>query len=259
MERFEVLRERLNALENSLQSFIEGVAGHIFPQIDWREELPQRLRIAIQEGCRTLADGRIIAPNVIRIAAAPASAAKLRQEDGFILDLQTQLETIARQAGLDFLDSPVIQIVDDPLLPLEQIMVEAEFQGKEAISTFALEPEIGESQVDIPPNAFLIINGVRIYSLDRAVINIGRHPDNHIVLNDPKISRQHAQLRAVNGKYILFDLGSTAGTLVNNQRIHQAILSPGDVISLAGYPLVYGQDTIGVGSTQKTPWQDREQ
>jgi pSer/pThr/pTyr-binding forkhead associated (FHA) protein len=41
------------------------------------------------------------------------------------------------------------------------------------------------------------------------------------------------------------------GTFVNDKRIHQSILFPGDVISLAGVSLVFGQDTSGVGQTQK--------
>ncbi|MFN3309189.1 MAG: FHA domain-containing protein, partial [Anaerolineales bacterium] len=111
--------------------------------------------------------------------------------------------------------------------------------------------EAENDSVEIPQNAFLIVNGVRIFPLDQAVVNIGRHPDNHLVLDDPRVSRQHAQLRAVRGHYLIFDLGSAGGTLVNNLRVRQATLSSGDVISLAGVPLVYGEDAQAVGGTRK--------
>ena len=62
------------------------------------------------------------------------------------------------------------------------------------------------------------------------------------MVDDPRVSRVHSQLRAVRGRYLLFDLDSTGGTFLNGERIRQALLSPGDVITLAGVPLVYGQD-----------------
>jgi pSer/pThr/pTyr-binding forkhead associated (FHA) protein len=66
--------------------------------------------------------------------------------------------------------------------------------------------------------------------------------DNQLVIDDPRISRNHAQLRAIKGRYVIFDLNSTGGTFVNGQRTSQSVMYPGDVISLAGVPLVFGQD-----------------
>ncbi len=94
----------------------------------------------------------------------------------------------------------------------------------------------------IPNNAFIIVEGKQIFPLHRMVINIGRRPDNHLTLQDPRVSRSHAQIRAIRGQYVLFDLNSTGGTLVNGRRVNQCILKPGDVISLSGVPLIYGED-----------------
>jgi pSer/pThr/pTyr-binding forkhead associated (FHA) protein len=41
---------------------------------------------------------------------------------------------------------------------------------------------------------------------------------------------------------VLFDLNSTGGSFVNGQRTSQTVLYPGDVISLAGVALIFGQD-----------------
>ena len=94
----------------------------------------------------------------------------------------------------------------------------------------------------IPNNAFLIIHGTKVFPLDKATIDIGRRMENDLTVDDPRVSRNHAQLRAVNGRFVIFDLNSTGGTYVNSQRSHQSVLYPGDVISLAGVPLIYGQD-----------------
>lgn len=93
----------------------------------------------------------------------------------------------------------------------------------------------------IPQNAILIIEGVIVHLLKEAIINVGRNLDNHVTIDDPRISRQHAQLRAINGHFVLFDLNSTGGTYVNGERIVQTVLYPGDLISLAGVTMVYAQ------------------
>jgi len=71
------------------------------------------------------------------------------------------------------------------------------------------------------------------------------------VINDRRVSRQHAQIRAINGNFVLFDLNSSGGTFVNGDRINQRGLHPGDVISLAGVPLVYGQEKSAQENTQQ--------
>jgi pSer/pThr/pTyr-binding forkhead associated (FHA) protein len=94
----------------------------------------------------------------------------------------------------------------------------------------------------IPPNAFLVMEGGKTYPLDRAVINIGRMLDNQLVIDDPRVSRHHAQLRAVQGHFVLSDLNSTGGIFVNARRITETIIYPNDTISLAGVALTFHQD-----------------
>jgi pSer/pThr/pTyr-binding forkhead associated (FHA) protein len=95
--------------------------------------------------------------------------------------------------------------------------------------------------VRIPEDAFVIVDGVKVIPLSSPLVRIGRRLENNLVLDDPRVSRTHAELRAINGRYVLFDLNSTGGTFVNGLRITQSVVYPGDVISLAGVNLVYGQ------------------
>ncbi len=104
----------------------------------------------------------------------------------------------------------------------------------------APEGEAG-GEVEIPEEAFIIIDGFKVIPLNQAVINIGRRVENTLVFEDQRVSRFHAQIRAINGRYVLFDLESTTGTFINGQRTTQGILYPGDVISLGGVNLIYGQ------------------
>ena len=141
-----------------------------------------------------------------------------------------------------FPSPPVIRILADPEVGLAEIRVLAEISAAQIgeTSTLAVEPD--NQAGSIPANAFLILEGAQIFPLNGMVINIGRRLDNHLVIDVGLVSRTHAQLRAINGHYVIFDLDSTGGTYVNGKRLQQCTLYPGDVISLAGVNLVYSQD-----------------
>jgi pSer/pThr/pTyr-binding forkhead associated (FHA) protein len=89
--------------------------------------------------------------------------------------------------------------------------------------------------------SFLVVEGKRVITIDKPVINIGRKSDNHIVIDDEHVSRYHAQIRRIKGRYVIMDLNSTVGTSVNGKQIDQVVLHPGDVISLGGVPIIFGQ------------------
>ncbi|MEJ5375014.1 MAG: HD domain-containing phosphohydrolase [bacterium] len=65
-----------------------------------------------------------------------------------------------------------------------------------------------------------------------ASFRIGRHPDNDLQLTDQNISRFHAIIEPKQGGLVLRDLGSRNGTFVNDQRVEEAWLQPGDQIRI---------------------------
>lgn len=65
------------------------------------------------------------------------------------------------------------------------------------------------------------------------VIKIGKADDNDFIVNDPQVSRYHAQLlREENGCWLLEDVGSTNGTYVNGSQIIKKRVTPTDEIRL---------------------------
>jgi pSer/pThr/pTyr-binding forkhead associated (FHA) protein len=91
-------------------------------------------------------------------------------------------------------------------------------------------------------DAFLIVDGKRHIKIRQPIVTIGRHLESDIILDDASVSRQHVQLRWRYDRFILLDLGSKAGTLVNNKPISQHILNNGDVIRLGHTALIYGEE-----------------
>jgi FHA domain/YARHG domain len=77
------------------------------------------------------------------------------------------------------------------------------------------------------------------HELTRDVITIGSSPLNHIVIDDPRVSEQHAILARVGDSYWLKDLRSTNGTQVNGVSISDAELNNGDKIQFGTVPSIF--------------------
>jgi pSer/pThr/pTyr-binding forkhead associated (FHA) protein len=62
------------------------------------------------------------------------------------------------------------------------------------------------------------------------------------VLDDPNVSRQHAELRREDGGWAVHDLGSTNGIKLNGKRSRGGRLNPGDEITLGISRLTFEQE-----------------
>lgn len=68
------------------------------------------------------------------------------------------------------------------------------------------------------------------YIIDK-VLTFGRHGDNHIVVKDPYVSKEHFQIVEDENDYYLEDLGSANGTYLNGVKIFDIVkLKDGDII-----------------------------
>jgi hypothetical protein len=68
-------------------------------------------------------------------------------------------------------------------------------------------------------------------------IVLGRSSGCQLVLADDTVSRRHADLRLVDGRWYLRDLESSNGTWVNGRRVVEAEVRPGDLVHLGGCEL----------------------
>jgi FHA domain-containing protein len=76
-------------------------------------------------------------------------------------------------------------------------------------------------------------DGARHIALRAERLTLGRLATNDIVLPYSHISRQHAELRLINGMWWVADRGSTNGLHINGQRVQEAPLQPGAIIALS--------------------------
>ncbi|MGZ8612952.1 MAG: FHA domain-containing protein [Actinomycetota bacterium] len=85
-----------------------------------------------------------------------------------------------------------------------------------------------------PSHAHALRGGraARTFSLSKPLVTLGRLPESDVVVADAGASRQHARIANANGEFVLTDLGSTNGTLVNDEAVHERALGDGDRITI---------------------------
>ncbi|MCP4425220.1 MAG: FHA domain-containing protein [Chloroflexi bacterium] len=84
-----------------------------------------------------------------------------------------------------------------------------------------------------------------IFALLQPTVSIGRSADNDIALNDPEISRRHAQFLRQRDGYAVQDMGSANGVFVNSQPV-------------VGLVPIYNGDVIALGATLELTYWDEE-
>jgi len=234
---------KLDELESRLQTLLEVHLLKYLPGHKAEDKVYQLLAASMHNSLKEQ-DGTIFAPNVYVIIAHPSSLARWRSEPRLVKELAEALQTAGEEAGFRFLTNPTLTTAADKDMADNEMQVIASFSNEIVPETQGMPIESQPEPLadNIPPNAFLILGGTKIIPLIRPVFNIGRRLDNQVVIDDPRVSRAHAQIRVAKGRFVLFDLNSTGGTFINGKRTNQSILSPGDVISLAGVTLIFGQD-----------------
>jgi pSer/pThr/pTyr-binding forkhead associated (FHA) protein len=239
------MKLKLDQLEAKLQKLVEDQLAGILPGLKLEDRVIQRLATAVKENIVQQKDDRAIAPNVFTLIVA-TDTSPMWKEQSTIDALKNIITTASRDVGLKFTTQPTITITTDDTFSAEEIKVVASHRLEPVADTQGMQTSMTNDESEeidnIPENAFLIIEGVKVHPLNESVVNIGRRLENQLVIDDPRVSRNHAQLRAIKGRFVLFDLNSTGGTFVNGQRTSQTVLYPGDVISLAGVALIFGQD-----------------
>ncbi len=86
------------------------------------------------------------------------------------------------------------------------------------------------------PLAF-VVEGARTV-IDRDAFVIGRSgKEAQLVLRDPGVSRQHAIVERVGSSWVIVDMASTNGVLVNGTRVARALLRCGDVVEIGPFSI----------------------
>ncbi|MBC8335155.1 MAG: FHA domain-containing protein [Anaerolineales bacterium] len=237
---------KIDQLERRLQSLIEV---HLLNYLPFKKEdglVAQQLAAEIENNIKEFGDTTNL-PNLYTISGHPDLIWEWQDDSRLIEKLERVINIISTESALKFAEPLNFSLSPDPELGVDEVKIFASHSENVIAATQGMNSQKTEKDADlsteeVPKNAFLIIHGTKIFPLYKTVVNIGRRIENDLILDDPRVSRDHAQLRVINGSFVIFDLNSTGGTYVNSQRTHQSTLYAGDVISLSGVPLIFGQD-----------------
>lgn len=86
----------------------------------------------------------------------------------------------------------------------------------------------------------------RRFSLDAPCL-VGRGPYNHVVLNDNRISRQHAKVSPESGGHVVYDLNSANGTYVNDVQVKRQKLLPNDTVRFGPFSFRFESSSSEIG------------
>jgi hypothetical protein len=251
----------LRNLEAKLGGLVEGAFGRAFKTSVQPVELAHKLAKEMEEN-QMASVSRVYVPNHYRVFLSPQDREQFSSyEPALRKELSDYLLEHARQERLALTSRPQIEFATDERLDLGEFGIQAQLlappeeseESPEAAPsagdfghTMVYSPDRAPQRLDAGPlaarrQAFLLSEGRRnMLSGQRAVI--GRSRDCDVVVQDPNVSRRHAELRKDENGWTVIDLGSTNGIKVNGRRMESAVLRPGDQITLGVTDLTFELD-----------------
>ncbi len=233
-------------LEQRLREMLSDTLGRI-PQAGMSAaDIAVQLNGEIAVATRRFGSGAAYAPDQYTFSMHPLDARLVLEYDP---QIQSELGRRLREAlaleGLAMVREPQVTLATDPTIrrgELRTLVWRSSNPLRVAAPERAQTPEPEEK---LPEGAFLVVDGRRNFPLVKPLIRIGRRMENDLVLADLHVSRFHAELRFQEGRFVVIDLHSTAGTFVNGKQIHEHPLTPGDLVTIARTMLIYGEDPGG--------------
>jgi hypothetical protein len=238
------MKSRLDLIEGTIKSIFEGDYS-LFPWMDEQSILIHKLIECVHENLIDLEGQTDTLPFFFTIYLNPDDYQFLQRQKNWQIAISKIISDLASELGFLQEQKPDIQITPRHSLAHGEMQMKVEAISTAPGRTNAVPlfetPAVAKSQA-LDLKACLMLEDESLFPLEKPVTNIGRKSINHLIVNDLRVSRTHAQIRKVGEDYIIFDIGSSGGTYINGERISQRKLKPGDVISLAGIKLIFTED-----------------
>jgi hypothetical protein len=253
----------LRSIEQKIESLFEGVFGRAFRTNVQPVELARKLAKEMDDH-RNVSVSRVYVPNEYSIYLSPADREQFSgYEDSLVGELQDYLAEHARREQYALLTVPKVLLNTDEDLAVGEFgiatrMVQPrrakadEPEGQvESGATMIYKPKVQQPTEAASAEELGVDREVAVLSwdgqtrrMDKRSVLLGRSRECDIQVEDPNVSRRHAELRQEGATYWIVDLESTNGIEVNGRRVKRAKLEPGD--------------TFTVGSTELTFTTERE-
>jgi Protein of unknown function (DUF3662)/FHA domain len=248
------------SIEQRLESLVEGFFTKVFRSGLQPVEVGRRILREMAEN-KTVSVNRIYAPNEFRVTMGPEDYGRFEpMEAGLQREFTDLVIDAAKENRWNLMGIPRISFELDEDLKKGEFHVEAALTADENVgapmaSTREPNPDnLGATHaisVGTAERLGLASAGAELVVLDdadkpkdrisitRAPLTIGRLSTNDVVLSDGNVSRRHAELRRTSEGWVVADLGSTNGTLVNNKPVREQLLKDGDRLRFGTSELLF--------------------
>jgi hypothetical protein len=238
----------LRNLESKLAGLVEGTFSRAFKSEVRPVEIARKLAREMDEH-KVQSLSRVYAPNEYAVWLSPDDRAQFEgYEDELASELAGYLLEHARRERIALVTQPQITFKTDERLRLGEFGIQARLvrppaheeehpsQGDEGHTmVYSVSERVSEPLREPDPRrgtARLRAEGRTIVVGPSGAV-IGRSRDCDVVLDDPNVSRHHAEVRPSGGSWIVNDLGSTNGIKLNGRRVRgPESLKRGDEIEL---------------------------
>lgn len=248
----------LKSLEAKIEGLVEGTFSKAFKSRVQPAELARKLAKEMREN-QTRSVSRVYVPTQYAVFLSPADRESFASfEPALKKELSDYLLEDARREGLALVTRPQIAFKTDERLGLGEFgiqVVPAEAPPEEAGApapdpsnppsashTMVYAPDREEARRLVAPavgSRALLVGSGRRTVLSPTPTVIGRSREADVVVDDPNVSRRHAQVRREGDAWVMRDMGSTNGVKVNGRRVEEAVLAPGDELTIGKSRLVF--------------------
>jgi len=228
----------LRDFERRLGNVVEGFFATAFRTGLQPVELAKRILREMDAG-KTVGVRGVWAPNHFVFTLSPEDADRFQQAEGALVgELKQVVRDAAAERGWGLVGPPEIEFRTDESIGRGQFGCEASLVEGEPEPVPAPSGKGGGAAIVLLEDG----RDAKAYRLDKDTVAIGRLPECDIVISDPGASRRHATITRDDGEYVLTDLGSTNGTIVNDEPVGEHVLSDGDRITIGNTVLEFRRE-----------------
>jgi hypothetical protein len=220
----------LDRLEKGIEGAVSGVFARAFKGDVQPVEIAARLQKELDAEAKLLSRDRKLVPNEFIVGLSQHDYDRLTPYGKTLTgEIIPELRTHAENMGYVFNGTIMLHFELVPELPTGKFTVESQAVAKVDDSKASAHASSHRTRMVIE------VNGVR-HPLVPPGLVIGRGSEADLRVNDPGISRRHAEIK-VNGlgfdlDYQIVDLGSTNGITVDGKKVRQAVLRDGTRVEI---------------------------
>ena len=269
----------LRLIEKRMESLVEGVFGRAFKRQVHPVEIAKGITKQMDEN-RMVSVSRTYAPNDFTIHLSKDDTESIQAYQSALRDELIQYaSTHAQNKNYHLMTPPKIRFVTEDSLRFGEFGVTAKLTGGDGPrEKDAPDDTSGQTRIFRPApqgegqgTASISAEEAKRHGLAREVVelvledktyplegrgpwSVGRSAENNIVISNPNVSRRHARLSRSENGFVVEDLGSTNGTLLDGAPIDRERIESGDELTFGGVTARFVRRMDKDASSPQAPW-----